>query len=51
MIKYCWFTVDVMASLLMVKNKIISLLLQLNSIVMQILRKKFFVLTPNMTNG
>lgn len=42
MIKYCWFAGDVMASLLMVKNKIISLLLQLNSIFMQILRKKFY---------
>ena len=42
MIKYCWFAGDVTASLLMVENKIISLLLQLNSIFMQILRKKFY---------
>ena len=38
-----WFACDVRAAILVVKNKIISLLWELNSIFMLILRKKILL--------
>ena len=46
--QYCWFVLDVKASMLVVKNKSSSLLLEPNSIFMLILREKLNVLTPSM---
>ena len=34
LVMYCWFTRDVMAAMLVLKNQSISLLLELNSIFM-----------------
>ena len=38
---YCWFASDVTAAMLVVKNKRVSLRWEINSILMQILQKKF----------
>ena len=44
---HCWFAGDVTAAMLVVKNKSISLLWELNSIFMQMLReKKFYRIDP-----
>ena len=40
---YCWFASDVTAALLVVKNKSISLLWELNSIFMQIIRENILL--------
>ena len=38
----CWFARDVMAAMLVIKNKSISLRWELNAIFMQILQEKFY---------
>ena len=40
---YGWFAGDVMAPMLMIRNKSVSLLWELNSIFMQILQNKLFI--------
>ena len=42
--EYCWIARDVTSAMLVAKNKSISLLWELNSIFMQILRKKKILL-------
>ena len=41
----CWFARDVTEAMLVVKNKSISLLWELNSIFMSILREKIFIVS------
>ena len=49
---YSWFARDVTTAMLVVKNKSISLLWEVNSIFMKILRKSnFIVLTPNISTS
>ena len=43
---YCWFVRDVTAAMLVVKNKNTSLLREVNSIFMLILREKFYCIDP-----
>ena len=44
--RYCWFARDVTAAMLVVKNKSISLLWELNSIFMEILWEKLYCIDP-----
>ena len=46
MVLYCWFARDIMAAMLMVKNKSISLFCEQNSIFMYITQEKICCIDP-----